>query len=155
MNSKKLVAVDGHQMMALIDSGSRVTTIKSSMAKMFGNREPTDLWLKGFGGRRIRVEENVDAVLQVDEVSEKVDFIVVPNYAQDLPVIESATSLATLDNWNENDFNVKEICAIRSYLPITEDDINSDGKEVLVNEVLNCVSEFRDCFSKSYGELGK
>ncbi|XP_062541741.1 uncharacterized protein LOC134209743 [Armigeres subalbatus] len=174
---EKIVSVDNKQMMALIDSGSRVTTMKCSFSQKFGNRQPVDLMLKGFEGRRIRVTEKVVAVLKVDDIEENVEFVVVPNFAQDLPVIVGKDVLkrdsvlltkkdgkvwlakgercvdAVRDLQAEN--IVHDVCSIVAYEPITEEDLNMDEENMTKKDLLKCVVNNRDCFSKSYRELGK
>nr|XP_029728007.1 uncharacterized protein K02A2.6-like [Aedes albopictus] len=174
---EKIVSVDEKQMMALIDSGSRVTTMKNSFSQKFGNRQPVDLILKGFGGRRIRVTEKVVAVLKVDDIEENVEFVVVPNFAQDLPVIigkdvlKRDTVLLTKKNGKvwlaKGECSVREtgelqpeaivqnVCSVEAYEPVTLDDLNMDGTSVSKEELLECVTKNRDCFSKNYRELGK
>nr|XP_029715869.1 uncharacterized protein LOC115259434 [Aedes albopictus] len=167
---EKIVSVDEKQMMALIDSGSRVTTMKNSFSQKFGNRQPVDLILKGFGGRRIRVTEKVVAVLKVDDIEENVEFVVVPNFAQDLPVIigkdvlKRDTVLLTKKNGKvwlaKGECSVREtgelqpeaivqnVCSVEAYEPVTLDDLNMDGTSVSKEELLECVTKNRDCFSK-------
>ncbi|XP_055622019.1 uncharacterized protein LOC129765631 [Toxorhynchites rutilus septentrionalis] len=174
---EKLVSVGEFQMMALIDNGSKVTTIKNSMARKFGNSHAADVLLKGFGGRRIRVTEKVVAALKVDEIEEKVDFLVVPNFAQELPVIVGTDVLKRetvvmtkkegrvwLENGEceknkkegpNNEKSVREVLSIQVYEPVKEADFNTDGVVVRSSELLKCVEENRDCFSKNVRELGK
>lgn len=121
--------------------------------------------------------EKVVAVLKVDDIEENVEFVVVPNFAQDLPlivgkdVLKRDTVLLTKKNGTvwlakgecceqdagdlQSERSVRDVCSIEAYEPISVEDLNMDGSNMSKEELLECVTDNRDCFSKNYRELGK
>lgn len=80
--------INGESLRGYVDSGCGAVTIRQSEVDRLGLlRNPTSAWLRGFAGGTVHVNSKVSIHLTVDLASADTEALVVPDDAQNIPII--------------------------------------------------------------------
>lgn len=86
--------VNGKPLQAYVDTGCAAVLLKEDEAKSLNIiYDDSDLMITGYGGSSIRVLGKAKVNLKVDQVEAEVEILIVPNNAQDIPLMVGQTFL--------------------------------------------------------------
>lgn len=180
---RKSVQLAGKRFEAHVDSGADRSTIWEKFKHQVGKISACHLLLQGFGkGDKVKVTEMVRAKMQVDGVQLEMSLAVVPEWAQDSPVIIGKDFIERDDivmvkrkgevrfEWDEEEVHREEgsysseedLEVAKMYkidvsegTHIDNGDINSEGSVMNTRKLTEVINVYRDCFALNLTEMGR
>ncbi|XP_053699165.1 uncharacterized protein LOC128746141 [Sabethes cyaneus] len=180
---RKTVELAGKQYEAHIDSGADRSTVWEKFKSQMGKVKSCNFLLQGFGkSDKVKVKEVVTARLVVDGISLDVSLAVVPDWAQDVPVILGKDIIErdavmmikkrgevrfewdeevrgnVSDTSSEDEVQVANIYKIDwsdQKEEIRCEQVNSEGSAENTRKLVKVIQEYRDCFALNMREMGK
>lgn len=170
----KIVDIDGHKIIAFIDLGSDTVTMKTSIAKENNIKYvPESKRILGFGQGSCNSVGRRNLLIEIDGIMISVDVLMVPDEAQDVPIIIGRSALDQPDikitkeagklliervkiqksdeTKNENsDVVVRKIKIDESLIQV-----NPELEEANKQELCDKLLEFPECFATEFKDVGK
>ncbi|XP_055632438.1 uncharacterized protein LOC129772930 [Toxorhynchites rutilus septentrionalis] len=178
---RKTVKLAGGNYEAHVDSGADRSTIWEKFKHKVGQISSCHFMLQGFGkSEKVKVTEMVTAKMRVDGLELEVSLAVVPEWAQDIPIIIGKDIIERDDlvmvkrkdkvcfEWDvedstdaisslEEEHKVANIYKIdwSEGRNIDQEMTNSEGSTENTQKLLEVVRDYRDCFALDLKEMGR